>query len=119
MVVDDDPLNREVALALLQPLFATVEWAGDGEAAVRLAADNAYGLILMDLQMPGVGGLAATRQIRALPGREKVAIVAFTANAFAEDRAACLDAGMDGFLAKPVGADNFFETLLGALLRHL
>jgi PAS domain S-box-containing protein len=118
LVVDDDPLNREVALALLEPLFATVDWAADGEAAVRLATGKAYGLIVMDLQMPGVGGLAATRQIRALPGGERAAIVAFTANAFSEDRAACLDAGMDGFLAKPVGADNFFETLLGALLRH-
>jgi len=120
LVVDDEPLNREVALALLQTVFNQVDVALAGDEAVRMAGQKAYDLILMDVQMPGVDGLEATRQIRLLPGGTDTFIVALTANAFEEDKAACLAAGMDSFLAKPVNVEALFETLLRALLgqRH-
>ena len=76
------------------------------------ARERHYDLILMDIQMPHLDGLQATRQIRALPGHAQTPIVAMTANAFAEDRARCTAAGMDDFIAKPFTADLLFTTLL-------
>jgi PAS domain S-box-containing protein len=118
LVVDDDPLNRELAVELLRAVFYQVDVAGDGNEAVRMVERAAYALILMDLQMPGIGGLQATRRIRRLPGGADSVVVALTANALAEDRAACLDAGMDDYLAKPFKVEALFEILLGALLRR-
>jgi two-component system, sensor histidine kinase and response regulator len=76
-----------------------------------------YDLILMDVQMPGINGLETCRRIRGLPGGTASAIVALTANAFADDRRRCLEAGMDDFLTKPVVAELLFETVLRWLLR--
>jgi signal transduction histidine kinase/ActR/RegA family two-component response regulator len=118
LVVDDEPVNRVVAQALLHTVFERVDVAQEGTEAVRMAGETAYDLILMDLHMPGVDGLEATRQIRMLPGRADTIIVALTANAFAEDKVACFTAGMDDFLSKPFKVEALFETLLGGLLRH-
>ena len=74
-----------------------------------------YDLILMDMQMPKMDGIEATRQIRLLPGCQTVPIIAMTANAFSEDRARCMDAGMNDFLSKPVVPDRFYSTLLAWL----
>ena len=115
LLVDDDGVNREIALAMLQTVTSNVDVAEDGEAAIRLAGANAYDLIFMDMQMPGVSGLEATRRIRLLPGCAHTVIVALTANVFAEDKAACFAAGMDDFLAKPFTAEILFETLLKGL----
>ncbi len=115
LLVDDDAVNREVALAMLQTVIANVDVAADGQAAIDLAAAQSYDLILMDMQMPGISGIEATRRIRQLPGCARTVIVALTANVFAEDRAACFAAGMNDFLAKPFAAEAFFETLLKAL----
>ena len=78
---------------------------------MALAKRHHYTLILMDMQMPKLNGLDATRQIRALPGYEHTPILAMTANAFGEDRQTCLDAGMNDHIAKPVDPVLLFETL--------
>jgi CheY-like chemotaxis protein len=104
-------MNRLVTLALLNTVLPGVDVAEDGLEAVRLASLHRYDLILMDVQMPGLNGLDATRQIRGLPGGAGIAIVALTANAFDDDRSACLAAGMDGFLAKPFQPATLFELL--------
>lgn len=77
-----------------------------------------YDLILMDLQMPKLNGFEAARMIRALPGRQHTPIVALTANAFEQDRLACIEAGMDDHIGKPVGAESFYATLLRWMPRN-
>jgi two-component system, sensor histidine kinase and response regulator len=112
LLVDDEAVSRAVTQELLAGVTARVDVAHDGAEAVSLAQARRYDLILMDVQMSGIDGIAATRLIRQLPGGGRVPIVALTANAFAEDRQRCLDAGMDAFLAKPCHPDALFETLL-------
>jgi len=112
LLAEDDPINREVAQHLLKQAGLAVDVAEDGFAAIELAARNDYALILMDMQMPGVDGLEATRQIRATARGSRVPIVAVTANAFSEDRSACREAGMNDFLPKPVHPDGLYTIVL-------
>jgi two-component system sensor histidine kinase/response regulator len=118
LLAEDDPVNREVELVLLEDIGWTIDTAEDGQQALDLAAVNDYQLILMDMQMPVMNGLEATRAIRKLPNRQAVPILAMTANAFAEDREACLEAGMNDFLTKPVVPEKLFEVLLKWLTRR-
>ncbi len=111
LVVEDDPINREVAQLLLEQVGLQVELAADGEEAVAAAARRRYDLLVMDMQMPRLDGVAATRRIRALPGYAATPIVAMTANARAEDRADCLAAGMSEFVSKPVDPQVLYDTL--------
>ncbi len=111
LLVEDNPINQEVATELLQIAGLVVEGAADGLRAVELATTRAYDLVLMDVQMPVMDGLAATREIRRRNG-PAVPIVAMTANAFGEDRAACLAAGMDDHVAKPVDPESLYAVLL-------
>jgi PAS domain S-box-containing protein len=115
LLVEDNPINREVALDLLQGVGLAVETAMDGRDAIAKASSGDYDLILMDVQMPGMDGLTATRVLRRLAQWRDKPILAMTANAFEEDRQACLSAGMSDFVAKPVDP----EALYGALLRWL
>ncbi len=111
LLAEDNPINREVAVELLRSVGLAVETADDGGSAVQLALARHYDLILMDMQMPVQDGLAATREIRRRVGHA-TPIVAMTANAFSEDRQACLAAGMDDHVAKPVDPSLLYATLL-------
>ncbi|NLH79788.1 MAG: response regulator [Phyllobacteriaceae bacterium] len=103
LLVEDNPVNQTVAKGLLARLGFTVEVVGDGARAVERVAAGGVDAVLMDMQMPVMDGLEATRRIRAAEGEGKrVPIVGLTANAFASDREACLSAGMDDFVTKPV-----------------
>ena len=117
LVVDDEPINREVALMQLEAVDLVADTAEDGAEAVALARKNRYAAIFMDMQMPNLNGVEATQEIRQLPGYRDTPIIAMTANAFAEDKAKCLAAGMDDFLIKPFNPDELFVILLRSLSR--
>jgi CheY-like chemotaxis protein len=112
LVVDDNEVNRELALAWLDNVGLSADTASDGREAVHRAQETAYDLILMDMQMPVMDGLEATRAIRALPGGAAVPILAMTANAFEEERVTCLAAGMNDFVIKPVVVGALYATML-------
>jgi len=112
LLAEDEPINREVALALLGDVGLVTDIAEDGVQAVKLARENAYSLILMDMQMPNMDGLEAARRIRQIETRPRVPILAMTANAFAEDKMKCLEAGMNDFITKPATPETLFETVL-------
>jgi signal transduction histidine kinase/ActR/RegA family two-component response regulator len=115
LVVDDEPINREVALIQLEAVDLVVDTAEDGAEAITLARRNSYAAIFMDMQMPKLNGLEATREIRHLPGYRDTPIIAMTANAFAEDKARCIEAGMNDMLIKPFNPDDLFAILLRLL----
>jgi two-component system sensor histidine kinase/response regulator len=112
LLVEDNVTNQEIAVELLQEVGIAVDLAANGQEGVDMAAARTYDLILMDIQMPKMDGLEATMAIRRLPGRASVPIVALTANAYAEEVARYLAAGMNGHIAKPIVVDHLYETML-------
>ena len=111
LLVEDTPINQEVALDLLAEAGLEADVADNGKTAVECVQNDHYDLVLMDLQMPILDGIGAAQAIRALPDRQHLPIIAMTANAYAEDRTQCLNAGMNDYLAKPIEAPRLFATL--------
>ena len=118
LVVEDEPISREITQMLLEDVGLAIDLAEDGLQAVEKARSGRYASILMDMQMPKMNGLDATRQIRKLPGHQSTPILAMTANAFAEDKDRCFEIGMDDFITKPIQPEILYETLLKWLERH-
>jgi len=112
LLVEDNELNQEVAQALLASLGLEVHIAHDGAQALGLVQQHDYDVVLMDVQMPVMDGLSATRAIRRLPGQAGLPILAMTANAMAGDREHCLEAGMNDHVAKPFELDDLVAKLL-------
>ena len=112
LLVEDDPVNREVACHYLQDAGLVVDLADDGQQALQLARQQAYGLILMDIQMPVMNGIEATQAIRKDSLNRATPILALTANAFESDRRTCLEAGMNDHLAKPINSSRLHDALL-------
>jgi len=112
LLVEDNPINREVALELLHGVGLAVDTAENGRIGVDKVRSRTYDIVLMDMQMPEMDGLDATRAIRADPAYAALPILAMTANAFDDDRSACLAVGMNDFVAKPVVPEDLYQTLL-------
>jgi PAS domain S-box-containing protein len=114
LVVEDNAVNRELVRAMLEPFDIDIQTANDGVAAVEAMRSGRYDLVLMDVQMPVMDGLTATRQIRAFdePAGGRTPIIALTANVLPEQVATCLAAGMDDHLGKPINPTKLLETVV-------
>lgn len=112
LLVEDNKLNQEVALGLLEGEGLQVDVAQNGQEAIQLLATQPYDIVLMDMQMPVMDGLTATRHIRAMPQFKTLPIIAMTANAMEQDRERCAEAGMDDHVPKPIDPPQLMATLV-------
>jgi CheY-like chemotaxis protein len=126
LLAEDNAVNAMLVRKLLQPLGATVDVVGNGRLAVDTLSARPYDLVLMDVSMPVLGGLEATREIRALahsdrPDRQRFArvpIMGLTAFAMQGDRERCMDAGMDDYIAKPIRGVKFIDKIVALVTRQ-
>ena len=118
LVVDDTPVNVKLLTALLKANGFAVTIATTGEAALELVEQTAFGLILLDIRLPGIDGLTVARRLRADPRHRQPLIVAVTASAMKTDVAAALEAGCDAFISKPINTRTLIPTLQGLLARR-
>ena len=109
--MEDNDLNQEVASALLHQVGLSVTITENGAIAVDKVRSEDFDIVFMDMQMPVMDGLDATRRIRQLAGRESLPIIAMTANAMAGDRDRCLAAGMNDYIPKPITPDDLWAAL--------
>ena len=112
LVAEDEPTNRDIVAAILEEAGLHVDLAEDGVQAVERFQQSSYDLILMDMQMPNMDGLSASRAIRALPNGRQIPIIATTANAFTEDKERCLAVGMNDFISKPIDPDHLIKSVV-------
>ncbi len=112
LLVEDDLLNQEVTQEVLELLDVDVYLASDGRKAVAMSRERCFDLILMDLHMPGLTGLQATREIRAESLNTRTPVVALTADVSAETQHACAACGIDATLYKPIGIDELCERVM-------
>ena len=110
--MEDDLFNQEVSIWLLKQVGFFVDLAQNGIEAVEKAKNNHYDLVLMDIQMPLMNGLDASKAIRKLAGWDNTPILAMSANAFDEDRRHSMEAGMNDHISKPVSSSALYTTLL-------
>ncbi len=113
LVIEDNELNRKLVRALLQKWDYNILEAEDAESGIRLAREHRPGLILMDIQLPGMDGLSATRMIKQDPGLPEIPVVALTAHAMEGDREKAMEAGCVGYISKPFSIQGFMETING------
>ncbi len=118
LVAEDNLTNQQVARAILGGAGIIVTMVGNGEEAVAAVAKGAFDAVLMDIQMPKMNGYEATKRIRQLPGCGSLSIIAMTAHALKGDEEKCLEAGMDGYVAKPINQDRLFYTIWRLLLNR-
>ncbi|MFT6604794.1 MAG: signal transduction histidine kinase/CheY-like chemotaxis protein, partial [Bacteriovoracaceae bacterium] len=111
LVVEDNLVNQKIAKLMLEKLGYQVELAENGEVGLAMVAEKKFDIIFMDMQMPVMDGLTATRKIVELYGDKRPRVVAMTANVFAEDKQNCFDAGMDDFISKPFSIDDFVRVI--------
>lgn len=117
LVAEDDRLTLAMTRIMLEGVGLTVHAAADGAEAIQLAESGTYALILMDIQMPEIGGIEAARRIRQMPSHRRTPIIALTAAPSIEAEARCAEAGMDDYLSKPVRAERLLATV-SWWLRH-
>lgn len=115
LVAEDEPINAEIHRVLLEDIGLTVDSVCDGHEALETARTSGYKIILLDMQMPTMGGLEATQHIRKLPHHETTPIVVVTANAFMDDRDRCLNSGVSRFVTKPVFPEKLYTAILGVV----
>jgi two-component system sensor histidine kinase/response regulator len=112
LVAEDNRVNQEIAVEILKSVDITAQIAVDGVEAVKAVSEKSFDAVLMDIQMPNMDGYEATRKIREMEDRQSLPIIAMTASALMQDENRCIEAGMNGFVPKPVRQEKLFSTLL-------